>query len=118
MEWKKISNWLLDDTEDEIVEKESLEPVSIEDIEQAIELMNAAHKIDTSFKASLILPFDTFEIDSDTFKSIKLQKTKKEGNKIVVMCTDALMSTETTIDIANIHGIIMNISFTTKREQI
>ena len=121
MKWKKINNWLLDSTEEaekEPIKKEALEPVSIEDVEEVIELINAAHKIGTPFKASLTLPIDTFTIDSDTFKSIKIQKSKKEEDKVVIAYTTPIMSTETTIDINNIYSIVMSISFSTKEEQI
>ena len=120
MKWKKINNWLLDSTEEAEKEptKEALEPVSIEDVEEVIELIKAAHKIGTPVKASLTLPIDTFTIDSDTFKSIKIQKSKKEEDKVVIAYTTPIMSTETTIDINNIYGIVMSISFSTKEEQI
>lgn len=118
MKWKKVTNLISEGTKE--AEKEltmdMLEPVSVKDVEEIIELMNVAHKIDASFKASLILSIDTFTIDSDSFESIKLQKGKK-SNKIIVAHTTSIMSTETTIDIENIYGIVMDISFATKKER-
>ena len=119
MKWRRINNWLLDSTEEaENESTETLEPVSIEDVEEVIELINVAHKIGIPFKASLTLPIDTFTIDSDTFKSIKIQKSKKEEDKVIIAYTTPIMSTETTINISNIYNIAMKISFSTKREKV
>lgn len=96
----------------EKVEEEPKDPVSIDDIEKTIELINTAHKIEAMFKAAFELPLDTLDINSTTFESIKLQKSKNKENKIVIKYATPIMSTETTIDVNNVYGIIVEISFT------
>ena len=103
----------------ENVEMKEAEPVSIKDVEQAIELINVANKINAHFKITFYLTIGEFSVDSDSFNSIKLmKKTKNEKDRIIISYYTALFSTETTIDINNIYSIVMSISFSTKEEQI
>ena len=104
-------NWKLPKRIKEIEKQVSKDPVSYEDIEKAIELINAAKKIDGLFKATFELAIGEFEINSATFKSIKMQKNKNKQDKVIIVYSTPILSTETTIDTCNIYGISISVSF-------
>ena len=96
----------------EVEELQKMDPVSLKDIEQAIELINVAKKINAHFKITLYLTIGEFGVDSDSFNGIKiLKKTKSEKDRIVINHYNALFSTETTIDIDNIFGFTVDVGY-------
>ena len=89
------------------------EPVSVKDIEQAIELINVANKINAQFKITFYLTIGEFSVDSDSFNDIKLmKKTKNEKDRIVIDYYTALFSTETTINLENVFGFTIDVAYT------
>lgn len=96
----------------ENVEMKEAEPVSIKDVEQAIELINVANKINAHFKITFYLTIGEFSVDSDSFNSIKLmKKTKNEKDRIIISYYTALFSTETTIELKNIFGFTIDVAY-------
>lgn len=103
--------WKLPKRIKEIEKQVAKDPVSYEDLEKAIELINAAKNIDGLFRATFELAVGEFEIDSTTFQSIKLQKSKNKPDKVIINHSTPIISTETTIETCNIYGINVEVSF-------
>lgn len=114
MKWIPKISKEMDKIEEELNMKNA-EPISIKDIEQGIELIDVANKINAYFKIKLYLSIGEFYVDSDSFRSIKLmKKNKNEKDRVVISHYTALLSTETTINIENIYGFTIDIAYMNK----
>lgn len=99
------------------VEKEVREPVAKEVIENIVKLITVAHETNSQFNLTLILPIGEFTLDSDAYTNIKiLDKSKKEEDRLVVSYQDALLSSDTIIELSNIVGYTLNIHYSDEDE--
>lgn len=97
----------------DVIEKENVEPVSVDEIEKAIKLIEAAKEIDCDFKICFALKIDEFIVDSASFNGIKIIKNKKEDNKLLIQYQNMLFSSDTYIDLNNIIGIDISCQYIT-----
>lgn len=97
----------------DVIEKENVEPVTIDEIEKAIKIIEAAKEIDCDFKIRFALKIDDFIVDSASFNGIKIIKNKKENNKLLIQYQNLLFSSDTYIDLNNIIGINISCQYIT-----
>ena len=92
-------------------------PVDIEKVEDLIKIINVCKDIGAEFELCLILRLDGLTIDSSMFKDIKLlKKTKNEPDRLSVSYYNALLSTNSVIDINDIIHINLKIVFADTEE--
>lgn len=92
-------------------------PVAVEEIENLIEMIELANKINATFDLCLILRMGGFTVNSAIFKGIKmLKKSKNESDRIVISYYNNLLSTETTIDAEDIVHVSLEVLFTDTKE--
>ena len=95
------------------------EPVSKKDVEDAIKLINIAHEVGCDFDLQLTLEIGEFCVSADSYTGIKmLNKTKTDGDRLVISYKNALLSNDTIIDLKNILHISLKIEFCDKNERI
>ena len=96
----------------EEIETDMRDPVSIQDIEDMIKLINVASEIKCDFKLVLNLEIGEFCVKSDNFKGIKMSKaTKKQADRLVISHSNALLLVDTVIQVKHIVGITFALKF-------
>lgn len=91
------------------------DPVSVEDLEKTIKLIETAKEVDCRFQVCFTLAIGEYFIDSDAFRGIKfLKKTKNEEDRVMVSQYNALLSTDTIIKVSDIIGVCVTIKFKDK----
>ena len=100
-----------------MVECESNEiiPVTYETMENVIKLIEIANETNSDFSLLLNLSIDSFKIDSDNFKDIKLLKgNKTQPDRVMISSSDVLLTTETTIELQHIAKVTVFIQYEKK----
>ena len=92
------------------------EPVSKEDIEALISLINVASETKSDFELCLKLSIGMFKVDYASFDGIKLVTKKNEEDKLLIKHKNMLLSNDTFINIKDINHIRFNLKFYDKEE--
>ena len=88
------------------------EPVGFEKIENAVELIKLAHKINCDFDFAFTMNgSDAFVMDCMNFKDIRISKVKNQPNKVIISHSDIFMDVETTIVTDLIKKVVVNVNF-------
>lgn len=82
-------------------------------IEEVIELINLAKKIDASFMITITLKDYKIDLESKDIVDIKMPKGKSE---IVINTSDSMVTKQTTISIENIDHIGVMVNTTIMKE--
>lgn len=93
-------------------ENEYSEPITYDIAENVVKLIQIAHEINGFFTIYCKLSVGDFEVTAENFQDIKLLKsTKSEPDRIIISLADAMVRTETTIELSNIYEIQVDVSY-------
>ena len=109
--FKKIRN---KKAEMDIIDHTEEIPVTKEELQQLIDIIEVARKIDASFDLVLSLSMGEFHVDSLSFVGIKMINKKDEGKLLIQYKQNMLLLNDTYIDIENIMHIDFTLRFTDK----
>ncbi len=84
------------------------EPVNRKTLENIIQLIDVANKIDCDFYLKLTLVDEEFYVDSESFAGIKIVSNKKEDAKLLIQHYTSLLSHDTYIPMSNIKHAAFN----------
>ena len=99
-------------TEMDMIDHTQEIPVKKEELQQLIDIIEVASKIDASFDLVLSLSMGEFHVDSLSFVGIKMINKKDEGKLLIQHKQNMMLLNDTYIDIENITHIDFTLRFT------
>lgn len=99
----------------DVIDEEKNEPIEKEDMVKAIKLIEAAHSIQCEFQLDIhLFGREVFTITSDTFQDIKLNVSKKDGDKVSIQYGDMIFSHDTHIGLNSITNVVVKCKYSSE----
>ena len=99
------------------IERENIEPIDKETIENIVKLIETAYSVGCEFDLHLELTIGDFCVDSASYNGIKLINNKKDGDKLLIKQKNMLLLNETYIDLENIVHATFNLKLCDKNNE-